>query len=115
MKLKVILAIFLLPTLMYGQQEAANWYFGVGAGLSFTSGEAVPLTNGVLNTIEGSASISDRNGNLLFYTDGSTVYNRNHQVMLNGSDLKGNVSSTQSAIIVPRNIQNAKNPVSLTK
>lgn len=102
MKLKMILAIFLLPTLMYGQQEAANWYFGIGAGLSFTSGEAVPLTNGVLNTIEGSASISDRNGNLLFYTDGSTVYNRNHQVMLNGSDLKGNVSSTQSAIIVPK-------------
>lgn len=102
MKLKVILALFLLPTFIYSQQEAANWYFGVGAGLSFTSGEAVPLTNGVLNTVEGSASISDRNGNLLFYTDGSTVYNRNHEVMLNGNDLKGNVSSTQSAIIVPK-------------
>ncbi|WP_026915487.1 T9SS C-terminal target domain-containing protein [Christiangramia portivictoriae] len=102
MKLKVILALFLLPTFIYSQQEAANWYFGVGAGLSFTSGEAVPLTNGVLNTVEGSASISDRNGNLLFYTDGSTVYNRNHEVMLNGNDLKGNVSSTQSAIIIPK-------------
>ena len=83
------------------QQEAANWYFGDGAGLSFTSGQPVAIT-GKLQTIEGSASISDRNGNLLFYTDGSTVYDRNHNVMQNGSGLKGNVSSTQSAIIVPK-------------
>lgn len=95
------LSIFIYST-STAQQEAANWYFGDGAGISFTTGDPVPLTDGRLQTIEGCASISDRNGNLLFYTDGSTVYDRNHNIMQNGSGLKGNVSSTQSAIIVPK-------------
>ncbi len=55
-----------------------------------------------MHTQEGCASISDFNGNLLFYTDGITVYNRNHGIMPNGTGLKGDFSSTQSAIIVPR-------------
>ncbi len=84
------------------QQEAAIWYFGRNAGLDFNSGTPVPLTNGALNTYEGSASISDTNGNLLFYTDGITVWNRNHIPMPNGTGLLGDPSSTQSGIIVPK-------------
>ncbi len=84
-----------------GQGEAANWYFGVNAGLDFNGGAPVALTNGQLNTIEGCSSISDFNGNLLFYTDGITVWNRNHTVMPNGTGLSGHPSSTQSGIIVP--------------
>lgn len=84
------------------QQEAAIWYFGQNAGLDFRSGAPVPLTDGALNTEEGCASISDPNGNLLFYTDGVRVWNRNHQVMPNGTNLGGHRSSTQSAILVPR-------------
>lgn len=105
MKKGLLLYIFLLLQIsqpLFAQKEAANWYFGAGAGLTFKSGSAVALQNGRLQTIEGAATISDRNGNLLFYTDGSNVYDRTHNTMLNGSGLKGNVSSTQSAIIVPR-------------
>ena len=51
---------------------------------------------------EGSASICDNNGSLLFYTNGVTVYNRLHQIMLNGSGLLGNQSSVQSSVIVPQ-------------
>ena len=102
MKLKAFAILFLLPIFLFSQEEASNWYFGNGAGLTFDANGASPLANGKLQTIEGSASISDRTGKLLFYTDGSTVYDRNHQVMQNGTDLKGNVSSTQSAIIVPK-------------
>jgi hypothetical protein len=36
---------------------------------------------------EGCATISNSSGQLLFYTDGITVYNRNHQVMPNGTGL----------------------------
>jgi gliding motility-associated-like protein len=79
-----------------------NWYFGTNAGVSFASGAPVALTNGALVTTEGSASISDENGNLLFYTDGVTVWNRNHAAMTNGTGLHGHSSSTQSAIIVQR-------------
>jgi gliding motility-associated-like protein len=99
-----LLNFLVVCTQLNAQQEAANWYFGVGAGLSFSNSNSDPesLNNGRLQTLEGSASISDRNGNLLFYTDGTIVYDRTHTVMQNGSDLKGDVSSTQSAIIVPR-------------
>ena len=86
----------------FSQNEANIWYFGINAGLDFNSGSPVALTNGQLVTDEGCATLSDSNGNLLFYTDGSTVYNRNHVVMLNGSGLLGHSSSSQSATIVPK-------------
>ena len=84
------------------QNEAGNWYFRQSAGLSFNSGAPVTLTNGLLNTLKGCASISDANGNLLFYTNGTVVRNRNHNVMTNGNNLKGNSISSQSAIIIPK-------------
>jgi gliding motility-associated-like protein len=94
------LLFFTIPS--FGQKEAAIWYFGNNAGLDFNSGSPVALTNGKLVTKEGCTTISDKNGNLLFYTDGKVVYNKDHQIMPNGSDLLGHNSSTQSAIIVPK-------------
>jgi PKD repeat protein len=84
------------------QGETKNWYFGVFAGVSFPSTGPVALTNGSLYTTEGCSSISDTAGNLLFYTDGITVYNSNHVAMPNGSGLLGDVSTTQSALIVKK-------------
>jgi hypothetical protein len=60
------------------------------------------LFDGELNTLEGSASISDTNGQLLFYTDGATVWNRNHDTLQNGFGLLGEASSTQAALIIPK-------------
>ena len=97
-----LFVLLFLCSKAYSQGEAANWYFGNRAGLTFNSGFPVALQDGKLQTVEGSATISDRNGNLLFYTDGSVVYDRQHNVMPNGNGLKGNVSSSQSAIIIPK-------------
>lgn len=85
----------------FSQKEAANWFFGNNAGLDFNSGIPLPNLNGQVRTIEGSATISDANGDLLFYTEGTTVWNRNHEVMPNGFGLKGSPSSSQTALIVP--------------
>lgn len=76
-----------------------NWIFGTNAGVSFTSGTPVAGAGYAINTGEGCASISDVNGNLLFYTDGRTVWDANNNVKMTG--LSGHDSSTQSAIIVP--------------
>jgi hypothetical protein len=84
----------------FSQGETDNWYFGVFAGLNFSSGAPVPVT-GQTYTTEGSASISDSAGNLLFYTDGLTVWNSQQTPMPNGTGLFGGISSTQSALIVP--------------
>ncbi len=87
---------------LYAQGEGNIWYFGKGFGLDFNEGEPKLLNDGALNTFEGVASISDHNGNLLFYTDGQSVWNAKHQVMPNGSGLMGDSSATQSAVIVPK-------------
>ena len=84
------------------QKEANIWYFGSNAGVDFNSGSPVALTNSAMNTYEGCASIADANGNLLFYTEGETVWNKNHQIMFNGTGLNGSNSATQSALIVPQ-------------
>ena len=87
---------------MFAQKEGNIWYFGKNAGIDFNSGAPVALTDGALNTSEGCASICDAQGNLLFYTDGSSIWSQNHQVMPNGYALFGHASSTQSAIIVKK-------------
>jgi hypothetical protein len=78
------------------------WYFGNGAGLSFSSGTSKPIYYGKLFTLEGCATACDENGHLLFYSDGITVWNKFHKVMENGAGLNGSRSSSQSALIVPQ-------------
>lgn len=99
---KLIIILFFISNVGFAQNEANIWYFGENAGLDFNSGSPVALTNGQLVTDEGCATISNASGNLLFYTDGTTVYNANHGVMVNGTGLAGSFSSTQSAIIIPK-------------
>ncbi len=85
------------------QGETSNWFFGRSAGITFNNdGTVVPVSGGRISTFEGCASISDGVGNLLLYTDGITVYDRNHEVMQNGNGLYGDPSSTQSAIVVQK-------------
>jgi len=98
----VLLLFFILSILSYAQNTTNIWYFGVNAGLDFNSGSPVPLTNGQVNSSEGSASIADNSGNLLFYTDGIDIWNRNHVPMPNGSGLLGNWDATQAGVIVQK-------------
>lgn len=83
------------------QNAAKNWMFGVKARINFNGSSPIASAESVMSTSEGSASISDSNGNLLFYTDGIKVWDRAHHQMPNGFGLTGNISSTQAALIVP--------------
>ncbi|MEX2596857.1 MAG: gliding motility-associated C-terminal domain-containing protein [Salibacteraceae bacterium] len=81
--------------------DRANWWaFGDTAGLSFASGSPV-LWNTSIETIEGCATISDEQGNLILYTDGTDVWNSQHTITPNGDSLKGSSTSTNSAVVVP--------------
>lgn len=82
------------------QGEANHWFFGENAGIDFNNSTETSIS-GNLSTNEGCASFSNSNGDLLFYTDGITVWDKNHAIMTNGQNLLGDPSSTQSAIIVP--------------
>ncbi|HMB63333.1 MAG TPA: T9SS type B sorting domain-containing protein [Eudoraea sp.] len=99
----VLLFGILCPVFVLGQGETSNWYFGKGAGIHFNNnGSVTAVEKSNINTFEGCATISDTFGNLLFYTDGITVYNRTHEIMEGGTGLYGDSSSTQSALIVPK-------------
>ncbi|MCH2195561.1 T9SS type B sorting domain-containing protein [Kordia sp.] len=98
----VFSALFFCVNVAFGQGEGVNWYFGSNAGLDFTTSPPTALLDGALETNEGVATISSQTGQLLFYTDGRSVWDRNHQVTPNGTGLTGDSSSSQSAIIVPK-------------
>jgi PKD repeat protein len=102
MKLFYHLILLCLSTSIHAQNEFSKWYFGNKAGLDFSTSPPTVLTNGVVNTAEGVATICDNAGNLLFYTDGISVVNSAHTLMANGSPLFGNLTSTQSGIIVKK-------------
>ena len=94
---------FIVTTSLLGQGEGNNWYFGNYAGLNFSTNPPTLLNDGRLTTGEGSSSVSGKDGNLVFYTDGKYVWSANHTVMPNGNgDLLGSPSSTQSAVICPK-------------
>ncbi|MDO6601032.1 T9SS type B sorting domain-containing protein [Tenacibaculum sp. 1_MG-2023] len=90
----------------HSQNQTNVWYFGENAGISFENQTPTSLNNGNINTLEGCSTFSDTNGNLFFYTDGVTLWNKEHQIMQysngsNATDLLGNPSSTQSALTIP--------------
>jgi gliding motility-associated-like protein len=93
----------LTSTALFAQREADNWIFGDWAGLNFTSGDPVPIfhdpnSGGFFGTV-----MSDSTGNLLFYSDGETVWNRNDNIMINGSGLlPGHNGAIQNTITFPK-------------
>lgn len=100
-KTVLILAFTLLSTVVLSQNETINWYFGQNAGLNFKDLRLSVLNDGAMHTPAGCSSISDRNGNLIFYTNGQTVWNKNHDIMENGEGLAGEIENIQSTLIVP--------------
>jgi hypothetical protein len=97
----LLLAIIFCPAINANAQGEANkWFFGTLAGIDFNGGSPVAIS-GSVNSAEGSAAISSASGNLMFYTDGMTIYDSTDAPMANGSGLMGDGSTTQTAIIIP--------------
>lgn len=88
------------------QDQRSNiWYFGQNAGIDFNPvfdnppGAPEAISNPVMDAPEGTSTISDRNGQVIFFTDGDKVWDRNFTEIANG--IGGDVNSTQSALIIP--------------
>ncbi|MGI4867418.1 MAG: gliding motility-associated C-terminal domain-containing protein [Janthinobacterium lividum] len=80
------------------------WYFGHKAGLDLNQAtDSIPptvLTNGQMVAPAGSGVMSDGTGNLLFYSNGDTVWSRNHSIMLNGTGMGGNRLGTDGPLAI---------------
>jgi len=102
--MKKILLFFLLlkAVFIFSQNQTINWNFGNKAALNFNGAQVNVLPDSEMNTPAGCSSISDKQGNLLFYTNGKTVWNKEHQIMENGDALSGEEVINQTSIIIPK-------------
>lgn len=80
-----ILLCFCISANSLAQNETTKWYFGAHAALDFMTNPPTILNNSVMDKFQSSSSIADATGNLLFYTDGKTVWNKQHTMMANGT------------------------------
>jgi hypothetical protein len=84
-------------------QRANIWYFGQNAGIDFNPMPENPAVGivGPLTTPEGTSVISDRNGQVIFSTDGFSVFDKLGQDITPAGGIGGQNGSTQSALIMP--------------
>ena len=86
----------------FSQKESNWWVFGKQVGVNFNVTPPQVSQVGSIDHFEGCATYSNpKTGQLMFYTDGVSVWDKNHQLMPNGQGLKGSYSSTHSALIIP--------------
>lgn len=100
-RLSAILFLVLFHFVCFGQNETDNWYFGKNAGTNFSNVEYTVLSDGAMEAPAGCASISDKDSNLMLYSNGATIWNRNHEVMTNGSGLLTDLDQVQTVLIIP--------------
>jgi large repetitive protein len=86
-------------------QRSNVWYFGDKAGIDFNPPTSLdpPQANAIATSAmtapEGCAIVCDRNGDVIFYTNGRDVFDKNNISIAN--DLSGDPEAAQSSLIVP--------------
>ncbi|MCC3153366.1 gliding motility-associated C-terminal domain-containing protein [Hymenobacter sp. BT770] len=94
----------------WAQGENNHWAFTLSQGLSFTPSGPVFESSAMVVVSEANATISDAQGQRLFYTNGVTVWDRQGQRMTNacascnGAEgvLSGHISSAKGTLIVKK-------------
>ena len=94
--------MWVLFLVVLGQKQANHWFFGDSVAMEFRQGGVVVTSQSSMYAPEGCATASDGDGNLLFYSNGSAVWNRHHEVMAGGGSLTGEADVTQSVLCIPK-------------
>ncbi|MEP7265797.1 MAG: T9SS type A sorting domain-containing protein [Bacteroidota bacterium] len=97
MKKKLLLLFCVFPFLCLSQQRNAIWCFGDSVGIDWSNPQNPQFFTSAAKTRGTSVSISDSNGNLLFYAytratlPGKTgrVFDSSHELMQNGDSIVG--------------------------
>ncbi|WP_207632817.1 gliding motility-associated C-terminal domain-containing protein [Foetidibacter luteolus] len=97
-------------------QHMAHWYFGYFCSLDFSSGLPVKTNTALANytmqgestypgqlpSVSATVSLSDSSGNLLFYSNGVSVWNSKHQKINKSSILgKSDINASTGICYVP--------------
>jgi hypothetical protein len=92
------------------------WYFGTRVIMDFgVSGSSMPTFSYNSSSAspapvasEGTTTVSDQNGNLVFWTNGLTIWDKTGAVMQNSTGLTGANSATQAVASFPMNTARTK-------
>lgn len=103
----MIRQVFSLILLLYwncclSQGENNLWLLSRDIALDFEGSlapEVFPFEH-QMNRMECSTVACDSIGNLLFYSDGANIWNRNNDIMPNGEDLGGHYSASQGILAI---------------
>ncbi len=99
----ILIFAFFIHLNTYAQKENNIWCLGYNMEFNFNKSPAeisvYQNSNPNLYSDYTCSSISDSLGNLLFYTDGITVFNRYHDTMKNGNNLFGNLFTRGQIIL----------------
>jgi len=101
----LLLALSLLSaSISHAQNQNNFWVYGYQAGINFNTNPPSYEGGFAIQASEGAASVADpTTGELLFYTDGVTVWDASNNPMPNGTGLLGSssleLSSTTAAVI----------------
>ena len=96
-----LIAFLFWASFVFAQKEAFNWQFGNKADISFHSKPPAPKHKSQMYSNEGCASISSSDGQLLFYSNGESVWDSTHNIMPNGNGLYGSNTTAQACIALP--------------
>lgn len=111
-KMKLLaLAFIILSGMSYAQNQNYIWYFGDGNFLDFNANFNTPVLTGQGQEIatptttycqEGSSTVCDAAGNLLFYNNSEFVFDQNYNQMPNGAGLIGSANTSAQTLAVPK-------------
>lgn len=74
---------------------------GLGFGFDFNENPVSLLDDPGIFFSNCKSTICDQAGNLMFLTNGETVFDRNYDIVENGSGLLGHISSSHGAMFIP--------------
>jgi hypothetical protein len=99
-----ILILLIISAIAHTQNQNNFWVYGYQAGINFNTNPPSYQGGFSIQASEGAASVADPvSGELLFYTDGVTVWDASNNPMPNGTGLLGGdpvlLSSTTAAVI----------------
>jgi hypothetical protein len=106
-----IFLCLILSNYSFSQKEGNVWVFADSAAIDFNSGSPVPFLGTGLLSQQSSSSVSDSNGQLLFYAGAYTfinnggyeggVFNKHNELLLNGTGIFSNTNMPQSTLLLP--------------
>src|SRR5690348_1706267 len=102
MRAVLLICLTYLSITSLAQKQANIWYF-TDYGLDFNQTPPALITDAAFHKSLAMGIATDANGELLFYTDNYTVFNRFHEKMANGKDLLDinlSTNSYQNSVVV---------------